>query len=276
MSDILGTNEIAPLDMAAAFAGIANNGVFCAPIAIDRIVDSSGNEIPVPKADCRPAVSPEVAATMAFALTSVVTGGTATASNPRNGIPHFGKTGTTDFDRHTWFIGASSNLATAVWVGNVDGLVPIRSTVIGGTNGGSVRHNVWRQYTTIADAKYGGDAFAAPNQAMVRGVQLPVPNVTGLTLAEARTAIEANGFEFADGGPTPSAAEPGTIERTSPSGTATRGALITVFYSDGSLAEPEREEIDDDDSPPVQVTPRPTPRPTPPADRSGLGLGLLG
>lgn len=142
VSDILGTNEVAPLNMAAAFAGIANNGVYCAPIAIDRIVDSSGNEIPVPQADCRPTVSPEVAATMAYALTNVVTSGTATASNPRNGIPHFGKTGTTDLERDTWFIGASSKLATAVWVGNVSGNVSIRGVSIDGTNGGSLRHNV--------------------------------------------------------------------------------------------------------------------------------------
>lgn len=267
MSDVLGTNEIAPLDMAAAFAGISNNGIFCEPIAIDRIVDANGNEIPVPQTDCRPAVSPEVAATMAFALTSVVTGGTGSLSNPRNGIPHFGKTGTTDSQEDTWFVGASSNLATAVWVGNVEGAVSMGS-ISGGT---SLRHSVWRQYTTIADAKYGGDAFPAPDQAMVRGIQLPVPDVTGLTLQQARTAIEANGFEFRDGGAVPSAAEPGTVERTTPTGTASRGALITVFYSDGSLAVTEPDEIDEDDSAPGQ----PTPRPTAPPAASGTGLGVL-
>ena len=268
MSDVLGTNEIAPLDMAAAFAGIANNGVFCEPIAIDRIVDSSGNEIPVPQTDCRPAVSPEVAATMAFALTSVIAGGgTGSQSNPGNGIPHFGKTGTTDSQEDTWFVGASSNLATAVWVGNVEGDVSM-SSISGGT---SLRHSVWRQFTTTADAKYGGDAFAAPDQAMVRGVQIPVPSVIGLTLEQARTAIEANGFEFADGGSTPSAAEPGTIERTTPTGTAARGALITVFYSDGSLAVTEPDVIDPGVPGPVQ----PTPRPTAPPAAAGSGLGSL-
>ena len=38
-SDVLGTQEIAPVTMAAAFAGIANNGLTCTPIAIDRIVE---------------------------------------------------------------------------------------------------------------------------------------------------------------------------------------------------------------------------------------------
>ena len=45
-SDVLGTQEIAPVTMAAAFAGIANNGLTCTPIAIDKIVDvRDGEEI---------------------------------------------------------------------------------------------------------------------------------------------------------------------------------------------------------------------------------------
>ncbi len=39
-SFILGTNEVAPLTMAAAYAGIANNGTFCAPVAIDQITNA--------------------------------------------------------------------------------------------------------------------------------------------------------------------------------------------------------------------------------------------
>ena len=41
-SSVIGTNEVAPLSMAVAFAGIANNGVTCTPIAIDRIVGRDG------------------------------------------------------------------------------------------------------------------------------------------------------------------------------------------------------------------------------------------
>lgn len=98
---------------------------------------------------------------------------------------------------------------------------------------------------------------------MIRGVQLPIPDVTGLTLKQARTAIEANGFEFADGGPTPSAAEPGMVECTSPTGSATRGALITVFISDGSLAaaEPDPGEGEGEGPPSDEVLPRPTTSP---------------
>ena len=47
VSSVLGINEVAPLTVAAAYAGIAAGGLFCKPLAIDRIVDSSGN-YPIP------------------------------------------------------------------------------------------------------------------------------------------------------------------------------------------------------------------------------------
>ncbi|AZZ54454.1 penicillin-binding transpeptidase domain-containing protein [Rathayibacter iranicus] len=50
---ILGTNEIAPLTMATAFAGFANRGTVCTPIAIDRIVDRSGTDIAHPPPSAR-------------------------------------------------------------------------------------------------------------------------------------------------------------------------------------------------------------------------------
>jgi membrane peptidoglycan carboxypeptidase len=82
-SDILGTQEVSPLTMATAYAGMANQGRVCTPIAIDKIVDQNGVEIPAPKTTCTQAVTPEVANAMVVALKTPITGGTATASNPR-------------------------------------------------------------------------------------------------------------------------------------------------------------------------------------------------
>ena len=67
-SSVLGTNEIAPLSMAVAFAGIANKGTTCSPIVIDRIVGADGVEIPAPVSTCTESVVPEVAAGMAYAM----------------------------------------------------------------------------------------------------------------------------------------------------------------------------------------------------------------
>ena len=67
-SSVLGTNEVAPLSLAVAFAGIANNGVTCTPVAIDRIVERDGNDVPMPKSTCTAAVTPDVAAAMHYAM----------------------------------------------------------------------------------------------------------------------------------------------------------------------------------------------------------------
>lgn len=158
VSDVLGTNEVSPVRMASAFAAIANEGVYCSPIAIERIVGRDGAELPVPTSECSEAVAPEVAATMASALQGVVQGGTGSASNPRDGVPVFGKTGTTDSEKDTWFVGATTRLATAVWVGNVTGEVSLRRTKVGGVQADGLRHRVWKEYMTAANARFpGGD-----------------------------------------------------------------------------------------------------------------------
>ena len=41
---VIGTNNVSPLAMAGAYATVANNGIYCQPKAIDRVVDSDGNE----------------------------------------------------------------------------------------------------------------------------------------------------------------------------------------------------------------------------------------
>jgi membrane peptidoglycan carboxypeptidase len=51
---VLGTNEVAPLSMATAFATFASGGTTCDPIAIDRVVKPDGTEIPVPQLPGRP------------------------------------------------------------------------------------------------------------------------------------------------------------------------------------------------------------------------------
>ncbi|QJU54537.1 transglycosylase domain-containing protein [Herbiconiux sp. KACC 21604] len=234
-ADVLGTNEIAPLTMAAAFAAVANEGTYCSPIAIDKILDAEGNELPVPTSTCSQAVAPNVAATMVTALEAVINSGTATASNPRDGIPHFGKTGTTDSEKDTWFVGASTELATAVWVGNVVGTVSIRNTSIGDQSGGNVRHSIWKQFMTDADGKYGGTEFPTADSTLVNGVQVQIPNLAGMSIDAAKAALTAAGFDFDDGGVVDSTAKAGTVDSSSPSGTATKGSTVTVYTSNGEL-----------------------------------------
>lgn len=186
-STVLGTNEVAPLSLAVAFAGIANNGVTCSPVAIDRIVDRHGTEVAVPKSTCTASVTPEVAAAMHYAMQLVMTSGTATASNsgvnPR--VPLIGKTGTTDGNKDTWMAGASSKVATVAGVVSVNGDANQRGISFDSGQAATARHRMWPIVMSVAAAKYGGDPFTVagpgpvappPTAAPTSGSPAPAPD----------------------------------------------------------------------------------------------------
>jgi membrane peptidoglycan carboxypeptidase len=234
-SDVLGTQEIAPVTMAAAFAGIANNGLTCTPIGIDRIVKADGSELAAPPSTCSQSVTPEVAHAMAYAMQETFAdGGTATASDPGTGVPHIGKTGTTDGAKDTWMIGASTKAATAVWVGNVVGEANLRDLEFDSGWAATARHRIWPMIMGMADNKYGGDAFPEPPSSFFKQVLVDIPQVVGLSLEEAKKALESAGFVFEDGGQQDSNLPAGTVSGTDPSGQAGRGTTIRVFTSNGN------------------------------------------
>lgn len=167
-SSVLGTNYISPLTMATAYAGLANKGVACSPIAIDRIVNSKGKPHAVPKSTCSSHhIDPNIAAGVILALKGVLQpGGTAASANPHDGVPIFGKTGTTDSSLENWLVTSTTKVAQATWVGNVSGSVPLRSQIFrpadgsgGAVNGGNVKFRIAEPILAALNAQYGGQQF---------------------------------------------------------------------------------------------------------------------
>ncbi|SEB02492.1 transglycosylase domain-containing protein [Leifsonia sp. 21MFCrub1.1] len=236
-ASILGTNEIAPLTMATAFAGIANKGSVCTPIAIDKIVDGQGKEIPAPASKCSQAVDPNVAAAMAYALKRVVTNGTAAGIN-NTPYDMLGKTGTSDDALHVWLVAATTKVAGAYWAGNIEGKTSMRQIrPAHGKTVATARNNVQEAMMTAAAKKYGGDDFPSVSDSQMRGVQVAVPDLTGKTPDEAKSILTGVGLDTADGGQQDSVAPAGTISATDPAaGTqVSKGTVITLFTSNGSL-----------------------------------------
>ena len=191
-ASILGINEVAPLTMAAALAGVANKGVYCTPVSIDRVVvRETKSEISVPKSICTQAVSPEIAAAMTKAMKAVINGGTGGASATGDNTPLAGKTGTTDAGVHTWMTGFSSKVSTAVWVGNVSGDVSLRKINLNGKKGSTVRHEIWRTIMKSANKAYPGVEFDEPPQSMIDAQMVTVPAVAGLVPDAATQNIAA-------------------------------------------------------------------------------------
>jgi membrane peptidoglycan carboxypeptidase len=92
----LGSINVSPLSMAAAYATAADGGVYCSPIAIDKIVTTGGGRISVPSANCHRVISSTVADAVNYILQGVLTTGTAASVGGLSGRQAAGKTGTSN------------------------------------------------------------------------------------------------------------------------------------------------------------------------------------
>ena len=94
----LGSVNVSPLSMAAAYATVAARGMYCAPVAIAKILDNTSKGIPVPSASCRRAFPAEVADAVNYILQGVLTSGTAAQLGGLAGRESAGKTGTSNVE----------------------------------------------------------------------------------------------------------------------------------------------------------------------------------
>lgn len=241
---VLGTNEIAPLTMAAGAATIGAGGLYCAPIIVQKVVDPSGKELPGQAQTCSQALSSEVAAGVVNAMVGSMTSGTSSPGNPRDGIAIGGKTGTSPSAGNDWILGTTTKLATAVWTGNTIGDAslkrftnPITHANYYSVSRFQVLKTIMKTANTV-EAYRGATAFPAASAAMLTGSSTPVPNLVGLTAEQAKSLLVSLKFRYRDGGPQPSSLPAGVVSNSDPAGgsNAAQGQEVTVYTSDGSLA----------------------------------------
>ncbi|NIJ04255.1 transglycosylase domain-containing protein [Frigoribacterium faeni] len=240
-SSILGSNEVAPLTMATAYAAIAAGGKYCSPIVVDNIVDDDGNQLGGQPQQCTQAIEPQVAAAAAVAMSGLWTVGTAPNALPRDGYPEIGKTGTTDDKDQIWIVGATTKLATAVWQGNWDGKkVSLRSYGSPNTGGryATTRADLFKAVQTVNNTVYPGTAFPKPDSSIARGSGVSVPELGGSSVEAAQTMLDNLKLDYADGGTQASSLPAGQVVGTDPTpGTVvSKGSTVKVFTSDGSGA----------------------------------------
>jgi penicillin-binding protein 1A len=115
----LGTSEVKPIELVAAYGVFSNNGVYVKPLSITRIEDKTGNVIYRNRSISREVLSPETTQIMNDMLQDVINRGTGYGVR-RDYEFHEeagGKTGTTNDHTDAWFVGFTPHLATGVWVG---------------------------------------------------------------------------------------------------------------------------------------------------------------
>ena len=140
LSISLGSAETTLMKLTTAYSSFVNGGKLVTPVIIDRIQDSEGktifsdemrkctnceqisfssNSYPKIKDNYKQVFSPQTAYQMTSILEGVVQRGTGKQLKDLN-LNLAGKTGTTNENTDTWFIGFTSNLVVGVYVGEDD------------------------------------------------------------------------------------------------------------------------------------------------------------
>jgi len=267
-ANVLGSQEVSPLTMANAYATFAAEGEYCTPIAITKVVDANGKELEVPQANCHQAISKDVANAVTYSLQRVLTEGSARRVGGLPGRQSAGKTGTTNANWHTWFVGYTPQYSTAVWVGHSEGNIQMKDVTVNGTRiwgpvyGSTIAAPTWKRFMTGAHDGLKVREFKPFNQRLLTGPIATVPDVIGKSESEARSILGKAGFtssrtieeEYSDRVPK------GRISSQSPGSGArvSKGTTITLKVSKGPEPDPCEKwngrgkapkgcEVDDDD-----------------------------
>lgn len=168
------TRGITPLEMAAAYATFANNGIYVEPIGVVRVEAHDGTVLDEPRPDRRVVLSEQASYLINDMLRGVIEAphGTGRAAAGL-GRPAAGKTGTSQGDTNAWFVGYTPDLVTSVWIGNDQQSQPL--------DFGSRRAvEIWTEFMAQALADQPPRWFEAPRDL----VQVRVDIQTGLRVPD--------------------------------------------------------------------------------------------
>lgn len=235
-SAALGTNEVTVLEMAAAYATLAADGMRVDPVFVTRVTDADGTVLYEAPTARERAVPANTARQVNSILEDVVTRGTGVKA--RIGRPVAGKTGTAEEWSNAWFVCSTPELTTAVWVGFPEdnrSMVPpeTRTRVTGGT----WPAQIWQLYQGAALAEVPISTFPEPDRsAVVTPEPAAVPTVVGMPAAEARRLLLDAGWKVDTRDRPDRDYPPGTVVEQAPlGGEAVRpGTLVTLTVANGS------------------------------------------
>ncbi len=159
----LGADAVSPLEMARAYATLANSGQRLDSTLFGdrpRAIETVGSTANAPVA--ARAISPATAASVTAILRDVITDGTGQrAALDDRAVA--GKTGTTENYGDAWFVGYTPQLAVAVWVGYPDGLKPMLTEFDGeAVTGGAFPAMIFKDFAEKALEAMGASPAELP------------------------------------------------------------------------------------------------------------------
>jgi len=139
----LGTSEVTPLELTAAYVPFANGGYRPQVHFVRRVTTVKGKVLYEYNGGSAPRVlKPEIVGMMNAMMAGTVEAGT--ARKAAFAWPSAGKTGTSQNSRDAWFVGYTANLTTGVWFGNDDAR-PMKKVT-----GGALPAQAWHEFMVAA------------------------------------------------------------------------------------------------------------------------------
>lgn len=173
---VLGQYQSRVIDMASAYATLANSGVYHRPHFVQKVEDSQGNVLfdASGSAEGEQRIDSAVADNVTAAMQPIA--GYSNGHNLAGGRPSAAKTGTnqlgdTGANRDAWMVGYTPSLSTAVWVGTTGGDKPLVNQWGGPVYGSGLPSDIWK--ATMDGALDGTDNETFPKPPEIGGYAGP-------------------------------------------------------------------------------------------------------
>ncbi|MDT5070119.1 MAG: hypothetical protein QOK02_6274, partial [Mycobacterium sp.] len=174
---VLGQYQSRVIDMASAYATLANSGIYHRPHFVQKVVSSDGQVLFDAAAQGDPGeqkIPKAVADNVTAAMQPIA--GYSRGHNLAGGRPSAAKTGTnqlgdTDNNRDAWMVGYTPSLSTAVWVGTTEGTKPLENKSGGSVYGSGLPSDIWK--STMDGALQGTDNETFPKPTEIGGYAGP-------------------------------------------------------------------------------------------------------
>ena len=276
-SFVIGTAEVTPLSLAEAYATFANRGIRCDPIILEGVRTKDGVDLEVPTGNCQQVIRPEVADGVNYLLQGVAEEGTGRPAALKDGRPQAGKTGTIDNYEALWYAGYTPEMVGIsmlaadktheFWADTTPGQRSLRRLQLPGGyriegSGGGDAGLMWRGAMSVAVADLPKTEFVQPTDEILEGVEVPVPDVSGLGYNAAKEVLEAAGFTTQRVG-VHHRTRRGTFLGITPSDTAIKFSTIRMRVSLGPAPAPPPPKQTQAPSAPPADTPADPPADTP-------------
>lgn len=165
LSLVLGTSEVTPLEMAAAFTPFANGGKRVEPVFIVSVKDKYGRELLRDRPRVRQVLDPRTAFIVTDILKQVISRwGTAGTIAGKVKRPAAGKTGSTQNYTDAWFVGYTPDLVCSVYVAYDDPATPL------GRSGAVAAAPIWADFMREALAGKPPATFRRPPGIVAREI----------------------------------------------------------------------------------------------------------